>query len=96
MTAVALHVVARAVISAREQAGSRFLEPELLTRKFWRTAASIQNITALIEENSESAENMSDIFDKLLQNIEHLDKVSDLLNENMDELKKEISLFRVE
>jgi len=58
------------------------------------TFDSIQNIAALIEENSASAVNMNEIFAKLLEDIEHLDSVSGVLNDNMDELKKEMSKFR--
>ncbi len=69
---------------------------ERVTGESKETFDSIQNITALIEENSASANNMSDIFEKLLEDIEHLDSVSGVLNENMDELKKEMALFRTE
>lgn len=60
------------------------------------TFDSIQNITTLIEENSESTDMVADIFDKLMEDIDHLDSVSNVLNDNMQELKKEMSLFRTE
>lgn len=69
---------------------------EMVNGESKETFASIQNITTLIEENSESADMVAGIFDKLLEDIDHLDSVSDVLNDNMQELKKEMSLFRTE
>lgn len=60
------------------------------------TFASIQNITTLIEENTESTDMVANVFDKLLEDIEHLDNVSNVLSDNMQELKKEMALFRTE
>ena len=58
-------------------------------------AASVKNISDIIEETAESAEVVSEVAAKLLKNVERLNRTADVLGENMGELKSEISVFKI-
>lgn len=58
-------------------------------------AASVKNISDIIEETAESAEVVSEVAAKLLKNVERLNHTADVLGENMGDLKNEISVFKI-